>query len=100
MRDAGCGMREGLAADAANFLYGAIYESSGKYYDLRQLWFSGLSLTSARPGRDFNEISGCGVRGAGRCAADAARFFDGDFAQAGKRRIADLGFEISGRWRR
>ena len=38
----------------------------GKYDDLSQLRFSGLSLTSARPGRVHFEISGCGARGAGR----------------------------------
>lgn len=49
----------------------------GSYCGLCQLRFSGLSLTAARPREVHCEISGCGARGAGRCAAPAARFFMG-----------------------
>ena len=58
--------------------------------DLSQLWYSGVSLTTARYFLDFLEISGCGVRGAGcgeGVAADAATNIYGECAQARRKSL-------------
>ena len=45
----------------------------GENWSLSQLRFSGVSLITARHTYPNLEISGCGMRGAGRCGADAPR---------------------------
>ena len=53
---------------------GICLESLGRYCGLSQYRYSGLSFTTARPIRVISEISGRGVRGSGRCGADAPHF--------------------------
>ena len=45
--------------------------------------FSGVSLTSTCPGLAIFEISGCGMRGAGRWRPDGRRFFIGTLHRRG-----------------
>jgi hypothetical protein len=52
-----------------------------RYIGLSQLRYSGLSLTSACLFWHNSEISGFGVRGSGRYAADAAYFFMGNLLE-------------------
>ena len=55
-----------------------LLEPSGIYWDLSQLRLSGLSLTAACLDRVTIGISGCGVRGSGRCRPDGRRVYMGN----------------------
>ncbi len=92
IRGAGPGVREGGAAYAAPiFLWGictgGFIGDNCQIRRLEAVSVFGISLNTTCPDRFFFEISGCGMRGAGRCAADAARFFYGECAQAGLKKV-------------